>query len=218
VSANDEQVDLSYVSELRIGVLAASLAVVLLAMACTLATGLYWPTHEDKLWALLSRKALPEHAEPLDDSTVLSLQRASLSCFGCPDYSVRIFGSGKVEYAGDQYVCVFGVHEAAADTREVRRLVEAMLASGYSGFAWKKGPYRMDAPNATSILRHHGRSYHIDHYLGDPGAPRWLGAMEQEIDRVAGSARWLPDPSTFRCTDPAVGTRMVTRSAEPIEN
>lgn len=216
VNPDNEQDDLPYVSELRFGTFAAILAAILLVMTHLLETGTYHPTREDKLWALHSR-ATAAHAEPLDNSTVVSLRRTAAECFSCPQYSVRILGSGKVEYVGDQFVCAFGMHEAVADARAVRRLVEAMIASGYFGFAWKKGPYGLDASSATSVLRHRGQSYQIYDYHGDYGAPRWLRAMEDEIDRVAGTARWLPESSTFRCPDPAGGTRVVTMR-EPLDN
>lgn len=216
MDATDDNNDLPYISELRIGRFAAVLLPVCVAMACLLATGIYYPTLEDRLWAVHSRAALPAHAEPLDDSTVISLYRASLDCFGCSEYRVQMYGSGRVEYVGDKFVCAFGAHEAVADVREVRRLVDAMVASGYFAFVWKRGPPGIDAPSATSTLQHRGRAYQIHHDLGDDAAPRWLRAMEDEIDRVAGTARWLPDPIAWHCRDPAGGTRIVTMR-EPIE-
>jgi hypothetical protein len=215
VDASDENNDLAYISDLRIGRYAAILLAVLVMTACVLATGLYYPTREDRLWALLSRKAVPQLAQPLDDSTVVSLYRTSLSCFGCSEYHIQIFGSGRVEYVGSQFVCAFGAQAGVADARAVRRLVDAMVGSEYFGFSWQRGSYAFDAPGALTTLRHQGRSYRTDHYLGDSGAPRWLSAMEQEIDRVAGSARWLPDPNTWQCTDPAGGKRLVTMREPP---
>jgi hypothetical protein len=145
VDATDDNDDLAHISELRFGRFAAILLSVLIAMTCLLATGIYWPNRADKLWALVSRKALPEHVEPLDDSTVISLTRTT--CFGwCPEYTVRIFGSGRVEYVGTAYVCTFGAQAATADAREVRRLVEAMIGTGFFDYAWKEGPFRTDNP------------------------------------------------------------------------
>lgn len=217
MDATDENDELAYISELRIGRYAAILLSVLVATACLLATGLYHPTREDELWEVSSRAALAAYAEPLDDTTVISLHRTSLSCITCPECSVRVFGSGRVEYIGNEFVCAFGKHEGVADPRRVRRLVEAMVASGYFGFVWKKGEYAFDASSATSVLQHQGQSYTLDHYLGDSGAPRWLWAMEREIDQVAGSARWLPMPSYMSCPNPAGGRRVVTMH-EPIED
>jgi hypothetical protein len=194
VDATDDNDEPAYVSELRIGRFGVILLAVLVAMACTLASGIYFPTPADRLWALVSRKALPEHVAPFDDSTVITLIRTM--CEGwCPGYRVQIYGSGKVEYVGIHYVCTFGEHVATADAREVRRLVEAMIATGYFGYSWKQGPFWIDAPTVTSVLQHGGRSRTLPHDHGDRGAPRWLHDMEDEIDRVAGTARWLPRAS-----------------------
>jgi hypothetical protein len=204
MTSGDDQYDLPYISSVRL-VYVPMLAAVLLVTGYLIDTGLYHPTREDELWAMHSRAALLDD-QPLDDSTVLSLHRVAGDCFLCPQYSVRVFGSGRVEYVGDMYVCAFGRRESVADAREVRRLVEAMTASGYFGFSWRHGLWGLDAPSATTALRHAGQSYRLYHYLGDHGAPRWLRAMEKEIDRVAGTARWLPTPSTYLCRDP--GGRM----------
>jgi hypothetical protein len=219
VGATDDNDDLAYLSQPRFGWYAAIVLAVLVATACLLATGFYDPTRADALWALASRKSLPEHSEPLDDSTVISLTRTM--CFGwCPEYTVRIFGSGRVEYVGTGYVCTYGAQAATADPREVRRLAEAMIEAGYFDYEWKQGPFSTDNPTANSSLRHAGRSYALCHYHGDQGAPRWLHAMEDEIDRVAGTARWLPrigEETGWRavCLTPDGGMRDVTRR-EPL--
>lgn len=145
MGATDDSDDLVYLSKLRFGRFAAILLSVLIAMTCLLATGIYWPNRADKLWPLVSRKALPERVEPLDDSTVISLTRTL--CFGwCPEYTVRIFGSGRVDYVGVHYVCTFGAQAATADAREVRRLVEAMIGTGFFDYAWQKAPFRPTTP------------------------------------------------------------------------
>jgi Domain of unknown function (DUF6438) len=151
--------------------------------------------------------------EPLDDSTVISLTRTV--CFGsCPEYDLRIFGSGKVEYEGRHYVCAFGPHTATVDPRLVRRLVDAMVAREFFGLEWKQGRTWTDQPTVTSALQYGGRSYSVEHYHGDEGAPRWLREMEDEIDQVAGTARWLPatdeNGSRSLCADPAGSLRDVS--------
>jgi hypothetical protein len=212
--APGENDDLSYASEVGFGRYAAVLLSVLLTMGCVLEIGAYHPTRLDRLWALVSRKPMPEHSAPLDDTTVISLTRTM--CFGeCPDYVVRIFGSGRVEYLGNNFVCTFGAQTATADPREVRRLVEAMIGTGFFGYGWARGSYATDNPTVTSVLTHGGQSYALSHYHGDDGAPHWLYAMENEIDRVAGTARWLPRYGERTgwhslCTTHDGGTRDVT--------
>lgn len=219
--APGENDDLSYASEVGFGRYALILLSVLLTMGCVLEIGVYHPDRADRLWALVSRKPMPEHSTPLDDSTVISLTRTT--CFGyCPEYVVRIFGSGRVEYRGSTYVCIFGAQTANADPREVRRLVEAMIGTGFFGYTWTRGSYWTDNPTVTSVLTHGGQSYALGHYHGDERSPKWLFDMENEIDRVAGTAQWLPRYGEhtgwrFLCPTPDGGTRDATWRA-PIED
>jgi hypothetical protein len=75
-------------------------------------------------------------------------------CLGeCPMYKVKIFGSGRVEYVGEHFVCAFGARAATTDPREVR-LVEAMVATGFFGYEWKSGLWWTDSPTVYSTLRH----------------------------------------------------------------
>lgn len=128
----------------------------------------------------------------LDDSTVITLERGP--CFGhCPEYTVTLYGSGRIEFDGRRYVCEMGHHSARAPTYEVRRLVAQMLEAGYFELDWTAGPLATNASTVTSSLRHAGQTRQIEHYLGDEGAPRLLKFLEDRIDAVAGTWRWLPE-------------------------
>lgn len=212
--------DLPYLSETSYGVFALTLAPILIyfAFAWSVDTGIIYTSRNEELWAVHSK--LPINtvpAAPLDDSTVISLRRGI--CFlWCPNYRLKIFGSGRVEYYGYGSVCAYGAQTARADTREIARLVEAMTAAGYFGYSWQEGPFGFDAPSADTSLRRQGRSFEIHHYYGDAGAPRWLRSMEAEIDRVAGSARWLPTydkEGLLKCPDGDGGVRDVTMDEPP---
>jgi len=133
----------------------------------------------------------------LDDSTVITLVRGP--CFGrCPEYTLTIYGSGRVEFDGRRYVCAKGHHAAKASPYEVRRLVAQMLAAGYFDFDWTEGPLATQASTVRSSLHHGGRTREIEHYLGDGGAPRLLKSLEDRIDAVAGTWRWLPEHEEHR--------------------
>jgi hypothetical protein len=163
----------------------------LLALGLALSCGVIYPTRADHLWAVNSARQVDERARLLTDATVVMLHRSQ--CYGwCPEYDLTISGSGNVTYNGKAYVCEFGRRTARVDPREVSRLVEAMVATGYFGYSWSKGLFATDNPTVTTSLQHDGHAYQIAHYHGDTGAPDWLRAMEREIDRVAGTERWLP--------------------------
>lgn len=133
----------------------------------------------------------------LDDSTVITLERGP--CFGrCPEYTVTMYGSGRVEFEGRRYVCAEGHHTAKASPDGVRRLVAQMLAAGYFDLDWTEGPLATNASTVRSSLRHSGQTRQIEHYLGDAGAPRLLATLEDRIDAVAGTWRWLPERKEHR--------------------
>ncbi len=46
-------------------------------------------------------------------------------------------------------------------------------------------------PAAPTSVRAVGRVKRIEHYHGDSGAPKILGALENKIDATAGSERWI---------------------------
>ena len=129
---------------------------------------------------------------PLDDSTFITLQRGP--CFGdCSEYSVTIYGSGRVEFVGMRFVCAPGQRSAQAAPDEVRKLVERMLAYGYLDLYWRAGPSSTISPTVISSLSHGGRTRRIEHHHGDAKAPKVLTQFEDDIDAVAGSWRWLPE-------------------------
>lgn len=194
VDADSEGVGPPYIFQVSFPayVLALAPLALVFALAYALEVGIIHPTRSDELWAIHSRRAIDTgSAELLDDSTVVSLRRTM--CFGwCPSYSLKVFGSGRVEYVGKRFVCAYGPREGKADPREVSRLVKAMIAAGYFGYSWREGNFATDNPTAVTSLQHQGQSFEISHYYGDQGAPKWLRAMEDEIDRVAATAQWLP--------------------------
>jgi hypothetical protein len=92
----------------------------------------------------INRSASMVEMAALDDSTVVSLKRTM--CFGmCPAYGMKIFCSGRVEYEGFEYACAYGQRVGRADTREIRRLVEAMVGYRLLRYQWQKGRYSTDA-------------------------------------------------------------------------
>jgi hypothetical protein len=129
---------------------------------------------------------------PLDDSTVITLQRGP--CFGnCPEYTLTVYGSGRIEFVGTRYVCARGQHRARASADEVRKLVERMLAYGYLDLYWRAGSASDISPTVISSLSHAGRTRRIEHHHGDAKAPPLLTQFEEDIDALAGSSRWLPE-------------------------
>ena len=188
----------------------------LLALGLSVSCGLVYPTRVDLLWATNSTRSVAGEQDPaLTDSTLITLHRSM--CLGmCPEYTLKLWGSGRVEYDGKAWVCEYGLRTALADPGKVSHLVRAMVATGYFGYSWQKGAYWTDSPTVTTSLRHDGRRYEVAHYHGDEGAPQWLRSMEDEIDRVAGTQRWLAGRGVDwvpRCASPDGSTRVLTMYA-----
>ncbi len=116
----------------------------------------------------------------------------------CPDYSVTLYGSGRVEFEGRHYVCAKGRRTERVEAGAVRSLVARLLAAGYFDLSWKEGPFATDARIVTTSLRHAGKARTIRHYHGDSGAPQILFRLEDQIDDVARTARWLPERKDHR--------------------
>lgn len=128
----------------------------------------------------------------LDDSTVISLARGP--CFGkCSEYSVAIYGSGRVEFDGRRYVCAPGRRTAQASPDEVRELLGQMLSLGFLDFYWLPGSKPTLADTVISTLSHDGQYRRVEHHVGDREAPLFLQDVEERIDKVAGTWRWLPE-------------------------
>jgi hypothetical protein len=128
----------------------------------------------------------------LDDSTAISLVRGP--CFGkCSEYTVVIYGSGRVEFDGRRYVCAPGQRTAQASIADVRSLLEQMLAFGYLDFYWRPGSKPSLSDTVVSSLNYDGYYRRVEHHVGDREAPPFLKELEERIDAVAGTWRWLPE-------------------------
>jgi hypothetical protein len=141
---------------------------------------------------------MPSGLDPvLDATTVITLDRGP--CIGiCSEYAVQINGLGEVVFEGRKFVCAKGRHTSRAPRDEVRRLVLQMLDRDYFDLYWPAGPITTAQPINVTSLRHAGRVREVKHNLGDVNAPLWLKTLEERIDGIAGTSRWLPDREDHR--------------------
>lgn len=114
-------------------------------------------------------------------------------CYGfCPAYTLRIDGEGRVRYEGRQFVNVVGTQEAAIPRQDVERLLARFDEIGFDGL---RDAYRSnvtDLPTTTISLTRNGRTKTVLDYGGTgAGMPAAVRELQREIDRVAGSARWV---------------------------
>lgn len=128
------------------------------------------------------------------DPAALRIELDRGACFGsCPDYRITIFGTGEVVYEGRSSVLVPGRHGARIDPSAVAALARRFSEAGFFGLRDEYVAGNIsDQSEYTLSLSLAGRSKTVTDYVGaEAGMPRVVTELEQEVDRVAGSARWL---------------------------
>jgi hypothetical protein len=136
-------------------------------------------------------------ALPLQEPASISLERRP--CFGtCPVYSLTVDRSGAVRFEGRRFVADTGVSTDTVPSARVDSLLRELTAAGYFGFAdrYVMGEpgcqrYATDLPTVVTEVRIGARTKRIEHDRGCTDAPRALSVLEQRIDEVAGTARWV---------------------------
>lgn len=129
--------------------------------------------------------------EPAEGAVEISLQRTA--CFGfCPAYTVRITGDGEVIYNGERFVNVVGEQRARIAGDDVTRLLERFDAIGFDNLRDEYRGQMTDLPTTTIRLTRNGRTKMVLDYGGmSAGMPRAVRDLQVEIDRVAGTGRWV---------------------------
>ncbi|RUL75976.1 DUF6438 domain-containing protein [Dyella choica] len=154
----------------------------------------------------VAHSAAPELTTP-DDATI-SLTRSA--CYGeCPDYTVVIHGDGRVhfstevaavsgadvvfrQYARSQGVLLPGTHEDSVPPQNVAELLAQFQRGGFWQLKDRYAARAMDNPTQIITLAVGGRHKQVIDYLGtEVGMPQAVLDLEDAIDRVAGTARWV---------------------------
>lgn len=118
---------------------------------------------------------------------VITLERTS--CFGnCPDYSVTLLGDGRVFYEGRNFVRVKGIRQGSVDTGQLQALVDDFEKAGFFGFNDEYTAQVSDLPTKTTSISIGGEYKKVINYYG---APQILTQLEDKIDEVAGTRKWV---------------------------
>ena len=129
-------------------------------------------------------------------------------CFGsCPVYRLVLFPDDNVHFesaregihsesAGEGGHTARGAMQAGAFSR----IVTSMRALGFTALpdsvspASMSGPCHTDAPTVTVLLYTGNRARGVADYHGCPSAQPGLRELQEEMDRAAGTDRWLSRP------------------------
>lgn len=114
-------------------------------------------------------------------------------CFGtCPDYTVSISDEGHVTYVGRRFVNIVGEQHATIPVAEVQRLLARFEEIGFNNLRDAYRGHVTDLPTYTITLERNGQTKTVLDYAGtSAGMPPAVRELEQEIDRVANTARWV---------------------------
>jgi hypothetical protein len=141
--------------------------------------------------AIALASCAPVEAPAQEGPVEITLQRTV--CYGfCPAYTVTITGEGEVRYRGERFVNVVGPASATIPREEVARLLARFDEIGFDQLRDEYHGQMTDLPTTTITLVRDGRRKRLVDYGGTSvGMPRAVRDLQAEIDRVAGTARWV---------------------------
>jgi hypothetical protein len=127
---------------------------------------------------------------PEGASLIAALQRDT--CLGpCPLYSLRIFDDGTVLYRGEGNVLVRGGRMARLSSDQMQELRQTFQRANFLGLTYQCGGAVTDSPTVRIFYAEAGRARLIGDYHGCKKRPAALGPLEEDVDRIAGSGRWV---------------------------
>jgi len=155
----------------------------------------------------------PQAAFPAIDYDTLRIELSRSACFGpCPVYTVSIAGDGTVTYRDDSDeegagvvhrifnrngTLVSGTHHAKIDRAALDGLIEKFRAARFFGLKKEYQAPITDSPTYALRLSTGGHSMEVVDYVGRMvDMPEAVTALEEEVDRVSGSARWVKGDET----------------------
>ncbi len=114
-------------------------------------------------------------------------------CYGkCPAYSIEIHADGTAIYTGKDYVSVPGERREHLSTQQVEELVEAFRKANYFSLKHKYVASVTDHPTYKTSFEVNGVKKSVVDYDGQrAGMPKAVTELEETIDRVVGTAKWI---------------------------
>jgi hypothetical protein len=115
-------------------------------------------------------------------------------CFGaCPVYRVEVFTDGRVRFEGKRFVKATEVVEAKLSAAQVKAIADRLAAID---FKWADYTHADMTDMPFIELTHETRS--LKHYQGDRSAPEGLTKLEDELDVLIGTSKWIKGEAVDR--------------------
>ncbi|MEX2282036.1 MAG: DUF6438 domain-containing protein [Gemmatimonadota bacterium] len=128
---------------------------------------------------------------------VVSLKRGACRG-GCPEYAVYLSADGRVVFVGFRNVKATGISTSNVNPQRVREVIARFEQSGYAQLPDQYtmgsaacGRYASDAPVVETSLLNQSSFKTVLRDGGCSGSPAILRELEQLIDEVAQTARWV---------------------------
>jgi ankyrin repeat protein len=122
---------------------------------------------------------------------VMALSRSR--CYGtCPAYRVEIHGDGTVIYSGEEFVVVKGVHSDHLSKEAVEELIETFRKTDYFSLEEEYRAQITDQPTYATSFAVDQVKWGVTDYAGERmGMPQAVTDLEETIDRVADTKKWI---------------------------
>jgi hypothetical protein len=130
---------------------------------------------------------------PATDLASLQIRLSRGPCFGtCPAYDVVIDGFGNVVWNGRLNMASKGEQRATISSEAVQRLVRAFAAANFFSLDDVYKHNVTDHPTHVLTFTMGGRTKTVTDYVGlAVGMPKAVDDLENLIDDVAGTERWV---------------------------
>jgi len=115
-------------------------------------------------------------------------------------YKLTIASDGDVTFVGQRFTKTTGTAKGKITPNEFRRLAEEFEKINYFSLPDSFFPETpqcpgtiTDMPSANTSIRWQGKTKSVAHYrgCGDAGVLQKLTALENKIDEVAGTQKWI---------------------------
>ena len=135
----------------------------------------------------------PEAGPTIPSDFSATLERTA--CRGtCPVYQLTVNADGGVVFNGAEHVAQPGTHQDTLEAEAVEKLVAAIEASDFFNLAECYCERRIfDVPTSVITVTMNGASHTVRHLKGNDAPPEYL-ALEEKIDLVTRSKRWIEAP------------------------
>jgi hypothetical protein len=150
----------------------------------------------DDLVALLPRERLRTRILPfpeIRDWNSVRIRLIRTRCYGmCPAYAIEIRGDGTVRFKGAAFVSVEEERVGSISQEAVKQLIADFRALDYYSLDTEYVAHVFDVPTVETYINIGGQTKQVkDHYGLWAGMPMGVVKLEDEIDEVAGTKKWI---------------------------